>query len=65
MTNDNSGDSFQAGVTSEEAFTSALSELIATARQNGVDPLGSWVCRNETTAPDMEIMIFELHNQEE
>lgn len=60
MTTDKSSDSFQENITSEETFNATLSELIGTARQNGIDPLGSWVCRNGKTAPDMEVMIFEL-----
>ncbi|MEF8882019.1 MAG: hypothetical protein V5A34_05795 [Halapricum sp.] len=65
MTNDKSGDDFQGNITSEEAFEARLSELIVTARQNGIDPLGSWVFRNGKTAPDMEVMIFELADQGE
>lgn len=65
MTNDKSSDSSQGNIASEEAFEATLSELIVTARQNGIDPLGSWVCRNGKTAPDMEVMIFELDDQGE
>lgn len=65
MTNHESGDSFQGNITSEEAFEATLGELIVTARQNGIDPLGSWVCRNGETAPDMEVMVFELDDQGE
>jgi hypothetical protein len=63
MTNDKSGDSFKGNITSEKVFKATLSELIVTARQNGIDPLGGWVCRNGKTAPDMEVMVFELDDQ--
>lgn len=63
MTKDKSSDSFQENITSEEAFEATLSKLIVTARQNGIDPLGSWVCRNGTAAPDMEVTVVELDDQ--
>jgi len=60
MTNDESGGSFAGDITSEEDFKATLSELITIAQQNGVDPLGSWVCRDGETVHDVEVMIFEL-----
>jgi hypothetical protein len=65
MTNDESGGSFDGQITSEEAFEATLNELIATACENGVEPVGSWVCRNGKPAPDMEVMVVELDDQED
>jgi len=65
MTNDESDDSFSGTITSEETFEATLSELVATARRNGIDPLGSWVCRDDKTVSDMEVTIVELDDRKE
>jgi hypothetical protein len=65
MTTDESGDPFERDITSEEAFEARFSELIVTATQNGIDPLGSWVCRTDGTTHDMEITVVELDDRGE
>ena len=60
MTDKYSDGSSPRAITSEEAFDAAISEVVMTALENGVDPEGSWVCRNGDSAPDMEVIITEL-----
>lgn len=60
MTNQNSDDSLLEGITSEGAFEAALAELIVAAQRNGVDTRGGWECRDDETAPPVEVMIYEL-----
>jgi hypothetical protein len=48
-------------VTSPAAFSNALEQLLIAADDNGVDPLGSWVCDTDDDAkPDYEIVVYEL-----
>jgi len=51
---------FDGDVTTEEEFDAALEQLLSAARENGVDPQGSWVYRNGRNAPDWEVMVVEL-----
>jgi hypothetical protein len=60
MTNNNSDTFLTADISTEEAFDAALTELIFAALGNGIDPMGGWVCRNGDTAPDTEVVIYEL-----
>lgn len=62
MTSQNSNIFLQEDITTEDAFDTALNELIVAALQNGIDPKGSWICRNDETVPDTEIMVYELKN---
>ncbi|MFB6233369.1 MAG: hypothetical protein ABEH61_03825 [Haloarculaceae archaeon] len=62
MTDDHSRDSLHGQITTEEAFEAALSDLLSTALRNGIDPRGSWVCRDGETSPDMEVMVLELED---
>jgi ketopantoate hydroxymethyltransferase len=60
-------DDFETGaetVTTEEAFTTALRNLVQAAHANGVDIEGGWECRTTTEDPDWEIMILELAKQD-
>lgn len=52
--------SFHEDVTNTEEFDAALSELLAAAQGNDVDPRGSWVHRDGAVHGDLEIMIVEL-----
>lgn len=47
-------------VTTEEAFDTALQQLVQAAYANGVDIEGGWECRTTTDDPDWEIMILEV-----
>lgn len=55
-----SSDSFDVDVSTPEEFDAAIADLLAAAVENDVDPLGSWVARNGSEAPDFEVQISEL-----
>jgi hypothetical protein len=57
MTTDGTSDD---EVSSTEEFEVALSRVIRTALENGVDPRGTWECRNDGPDPNVEVMIVEL-----
>jgi hypothetical protein len=48
-------------VTTAAQFNDALTALLLTAFENGVDVCGAWECRtNDAVATDWEAMIVEL-----
>jgi hypothetical protein len=60
MTDQHSDDSFDEAITTEKEFEAMLSKLLIAAIENGIDPEGSWVCRNGASTTDIEVMITEL-----
>lgn len=55
-----SGDSGTDTITTPAEFKTALGELLAVARQNGVSPRGSWVYRSDELRTNWEAEIYEL-----
>lgn len=55
-----SSDSGTDTVTTPTEFRTALGELLAVARQNGISPRGNWVYRGEELHTDWEVEIYEL-----
>lgn len=47
-------------ITSREELDSALGQVLMEAIENELDPRGSWVYHNGQSAPDWEVMIYEL-----
>lgn len=50
-------------ITTEAEFDAALERLLLQAARNGINPRGSWVYRNGSTAPDWEVMVLELEKE--
>lgn len=51
-------------ITTAEELDTSLSRLLASAHANGVNPTGSWVVRDDSAAPDWEVQVFELANEQ-
>ena len=47
-------------IETEAEFEAALQEVLHAAAENGIDPRGTWVYRNEDTHRDLEVMVLEL-----
>jgi hypothetical protein len=63
MSHDTSGDDEQEIRTAAE-FDAALTRILRSAVENGVDPGGSWEIRNGASKPDWEVQIFELQKED-
>lgn len=56
-----SDDSGTDPITTTAEFQTALGELLTAARQNDVDPRGSWVYRNgDGSLTNWEVEVYEL-----
>jgi hypothetical protein len=51
---------FNEKITTSRVFTRALTHLLVTAHENGVDIAGAWECRSSDGARDWEAVITEL-----
>ena len=47
-------------IETEAEFEAAIQEVLHAAAENGIDPRGTWVYRNDDSLPDWEVMILEL-----
>ena len=58
MSHDTSGDEREIHTAAE--LDAALTQILRSAIENGVDPGGSWEIRDGASKPDWEVQIFEL-----
>lgn len=58
MTDHTSG--HDGNIETEAEFEAAIQEVLHAAAENGIDPRGTWVYRNDGTHPDWEVMVLEL-----
>lgn len=51
---------FDASIDTERELTDAFGVLLQAAKENGLDPIGTWDIRNGNRNPDWEVMVLEL-----
>lgn len=51
---------FEESITTTDALSSTLRDLLLAAHANGVDVTGGWECRSEGDTPDWEAVVTEL-----
>lgn len=56
---------FSEKITTSRVFTRALTDLLMTAHENGIDIAGAWECRSSDGSRDWEAVITELARPDE
>jgi hypothetical protein len=51
---------FEESITTADAFSNTLRDLLLAAHANGVDVAGAWECRSNGSDPDWEAVVTEL-----
>lgn len=55
---------FDRSITTTDAFSRTLRELLLAAHANSVDVSGAWECRSNGSAPDWEALVTELAKED-
>lgn len=55
---------FDRSITTSDAFSRTLRELLLAAHENDVEVSGAWECRSNGSAPDWETVITELAKED-
>jgi len=55
-----SGDQTADEITTASDFEAALGDLLDAALQNGIDPQGSWVYKDDNRDDNWEVEVYEL-----